>query len=1077
MKKQGIGQATILNVGLFNEKDFGVKRVVFDSPEWHEMFIWALQESKRLGISIGAHNCDGWSTSGGPWITPEMSMKQFVWTKTYVSGADAAGIKLQKPYAERDFYKDVAVLAYKSGGKSNSFHLAKPSGTINKSLETNFLFDGDPSSAMKAKKGDKIQISFDKEFKAEKLVVHPRKRFMWNDMSTFKSSYIVSSSADGVIYRKLAEVTVTGLNLTVSNDIPLTKSKYYQIELSELSTTDSYIDFTIAELELLQKNENPVYSPSVPHLLEKSVSVKASDRSFFESSDLVCQNPIVPAEIINLSGKMKEDGSLDWIAPEGNWCILRFGYTTTGAQNGPATKEGTGLECDKMDTSALNLHFSNFPKRLIEDAGPLAGNTFKFILIDSWECGYQNWTSALPDEFAKSRGYDLLTWIPVLCDETVGDIASSDAFLYDFRKTIADMVENNYYKHFRDLCHRENIELHAEIIYGNADYPPLEILRTNTYADLPMFEFWSGHNQNTFTEYTPTKPFESYPVFAASAYNMPVVGSEAYTAMAHYSESPNDFKSFGDRAFCSGINQIILHSYVHQPLDIKPGMTLGQFSSHFNRNNLYWQYSSEWLNYQARIQYVLQKGKIASNILYYVGDQLPQYIENPVVSKLPFGYRGMACNMDILKAATIKDGKIVTGNGIEYEMLILPVSDAMELATLVRIGELVEQGAVILGRKPVKQFSLNGLSKDYLAFEELASKIWGESSENNYGKGKVFSEAEPAVVLEKCKITPEFGTNIPDEFNLMYIHKKYGDIDIFFVANQTEKPLNRECVFAVSDKTPAIWNPMNGIIMTPTVFSAENKTTRIPVSFKPRESMIFIFENRKPTEFFDKVFSGEKQIFPEPEKGSERPVPFVSAADHGFVFSSLESGSFSFTSPNQEKVTRELKQPVSFALADFDCEIEFLPGYEATIPSIKTQELKSLSEYDDPQIRYFSGNARYTIRFSLPDNLIQSKEELFLNLGSFESIASVSLNGKPLGIAWIKDTEFEVHGLLQKDNILKVDVANVFRNRIIGDYIQFGALKTVWTSAPVEQFLDKDKPLKPSGLLGPLTIVNKNSVN
>ncbi len=87
MKEQGIVQATILNVGLFGDRDFGVKKVIFNTPEWFEMFQWALKEANRLGISIGVHNCDGWSTSGGPWITPEMSMKQYVWTKTIINAS------------------------------------------------------------------------------------------------------------------------------------------------------------------------------------------------------------------------------------------------------------------------------------------------------------------------------------------------------------------------------------------------------------------------------------------------------------------------------------------------------------------------------------------------------------------------------------------------------------------------------------------------------------------------------------------------------------------------------------------------------------------------------------------------------------------------------------------------------------------------------------------------------------------------------------------------------------------------------------------------------------------------------
>jgi len=39
--------------------------VRFASPEWFAMLRFALDEAKRLGIRIGVHNCDGWSSSGG----------------------------------------------------------------------------------------------------------------------------------------------------------------------------------------------------------------------------------------------------------------------------------------------------------------------------------------------------------------------------------------------------------------------------------------------------------------------------------------------------------------------------------------------------------------------------------------------------------------------------------------------------------------------------------------------------------------------------------------------------------------------------------------------------------------------------------------------------------------------------------------------------------------------------------------------------------------------------------------------------------------------------------------------------
>ncbi len=1083
MKQAGIGQATILNIGIFNGKDFGVKRVVFDTPEWHELFQWALKEANRLDIKIGAHNCDGWSTSGGPWITPEMSMKQFVWTKTYISGGTKQDIQVPQPYSERNFYRDVALVAFKTARYANSLQQAKPVCRLNNSPINNLLFDGDPSSTLKIVKGDKISFSFENEFTAEKLIIHPRKRFMWSDMRTFTSSYRISSSNDGVNFKMIKEFGLTGLNKSLSTEIPSTSSKHYQIEVIDVSGSDSFIDFTIAEIELLLSDEYPSFYTNVPYLLEKTVATKSNDRNNFDGYDTSLKpESIEMNKLINLTDQMDENGMLNWTAPEGNWCVLRFGYTTTGAMNGPATAEGTGLECDKMDTAALNLHFNSFPQKLIDNAGEYTGNTFKFLLIDSWECGYQNWTASLPEEFVKNRGYSITNWIPALCGEIVGNSELTEAFLYDFRKTIADMVENNYYKHFRDLCHRENIEMHAEIIYGDANYPPLEILRTNSYVDLPMFEFWAGHNRETFTEYTPSKPFESFPVFAANGYNIPILGSEAYTGMAHYSESFNDLKLFGDRAFCSGINQMILHSYVHQPMDKKPGMTLGQFAAHFNRNNNYWQHASEWMNYQSRIQYALQKGTIASGILYYVGDQLPQYLENSFVNDLPFGYRGMSCNYDMLNSkATVKEGKIVLDNGIEYGILVLPASKSMELSTLKRIEELVKQGAVVFGPRPVKQYSLNGILQKSKEFSEITGKVWGEIdgvniTENKYGKGMVYYGVPIAEVIDKRSIAPEFTTNFPDAMNLMYIHKKYGGYDVFFVVNQTEDSLNRECVFAVGNKSPQVWNPMVGSILIPRVFASENGSIRIPVTFKPRESLIFIFGKSTSTDNYSKVFYGEKQIFPSLEKdNNEWSVPFVGKDGDGFLNSASRAGSYTFVNEKNEKTIKELKPYEITENIGIDGSIEFVPAYDAEIPLLEINNLESLTSSDNPDIKYFSGTAIYRIKFMLPENILQSGDELFLDIGKFESTVKVSLNENDLGISWMPGNKIKVTGLLKKENILEVEVANVFRNRIIGDYIQFGELKNIWTSAPVSDFLDKDKPLKPSGLLGPLTILRETS--
>lgn len=549
MKAQGVVQATILNIGLFGDKDFGVPKVKFASDQWFEMFRWALQEADRLGIKIGAHNCDGWSSSGGPWITPEMSMKQFVWTKTIIKGGQKINVSIKKPYSLKNFYKDVALIAYKTEETISSFQSSAPKVTLNDSTDASYVTDGNPVSEIDVKKGDYLNISMAAPLSFDKIAIYPHRSFMWGNPDDFSISFTLSVSNDGKQYRKISDFTIKGLNKTEYISIPLTTSRFARITLNSFNDADAWLPVEVSELELLKGNEKAFFSPSIPYISEKTGSVLAADEKVFYASGIGKNFPS-GKDILILTDKMSAEGTLQWNAPEGNWTVLRFGYTTTGATNGPATREGVGLECDKMDTAAIDLHFRSFPLKLINQAGKYAGNTFKFILIDSWECAYQNWTAGFPSEFEKRRGYSLIPYLPVLSGEIVTSPEVSEAVLFDFRKTIAELIEQNYYERFSDLCHKEKVEMHAEVIYGSAQYPPLDILKSTRCVDLPMYEFWSSTDKDMFVTYKPQSgPELNMPSCAVIGYNKPALGSEAYTGYAHYSESPYELKPFGDRLF------------------------------------------------------------------------------------------------------------------------------------------------------------------------------------------------------------------------------------------------------------------------------------------------------------------------------------------------------------------------------------------------------------------------------------------------------------------------------------------------------------------------------------------------
>ena len=77
----------------------------FRSPRWWELLEFAAAECRRLGLRLGYCNGAGYSCSGGPWITPETSMKKLVWTKA------PKGTRPAQPETVRGFYRDIAEIA------------------------------------------------------------------------------------------------------------------------------------------------------------------------------------------------------------------------------------------------------------------------------------------------------------------------------------------------------------------------------------------------------------------------------------------------------------------------------------------------------------------------------------------------------------------------------------------------------------------------------------------------------------------------------------------------------------------------------------------------------------------------------------------------------------------------------------------------------------------------------------------------------------------------------------------------------------------------------------------------------
>jgi len=349
----------------------------------------------------------------------------------------------------------------------------------------------------------------------------------------------------------------------------------------------------------------------------------------------------------------------------------------------------------------------------------------------------------------------------------------------------------------------------------------------------------------------------------------------------------------------------------------------------------------------------------------------------------------------------------------------------MELLSLKHIARLVNQGAIVYGKKPQNPLSLKGINTDRKAFKDLTDQLWGNqenetSGELNVGKGKIVWGKPIDQVLREINCLPDLETDQPDSLNLQYIHKKIGQTDLYFVANQQNIKLKRECTFRIANKIPEIWNPQNGTILNPVNYSNENGRVHIPVTFAPYESLVFVF------------------------KESDNPHQLT----------------------NIKPVEPEIAE-----VSNFTGTITFSPAYPAKIEPVEITELKSWTDFANPAIKYFSGKANYTIHFKSPLGFTPGKDSILFSLGKIGVIGGVQLNGKWLGNIWLPDFRMDVTHILKADNELQVVVANVYRNRIIGDFSEYGKMQNLWTTSPVELFFAKDKTLQPAGLLGPIQLI------
>lgn len=1038
-----------IGIGGFHHFDAGTvssqvvdNRLGYMDPGWKDAFRYATSLADSLGMEMAVAGAPGWSCTGGPWVTPAQAMKKLTWRECTVTAKNGKECKFRLPDAftttgffqnvppadnptefaktstKEEWYEDIAVIAVRLNDAEKTMeNLGARISSSGGDFTLRQLTDGDlfNSSDLPAEEAGHAWIQYDfptpTTIKAV-TVADGTVRDEWacNPARVWKH---LEASDDGREYHRVCDIPHGG-TYRQTIDIPETTARFFRICFDNPVADGLYDAFNgvraakstkVAELQLHTVAR-------VNHAEEKAGFATPHDMMENVTPDETAVSSL--ADVVDISDKVDDNGYISWNAPEGTWRIYRFGYSLTGKKNHPAPPEATGLEVDKLDRQAVRDYLTHYITMYKEASGGQIGDHgLGHLLIDSYEAGWETWTSGMREEFKNRRGYDVVPWLPVLTGQIIGSTEESEQFLWDWRKTIGELLAENFYGEMKKVASENGLKCYFES-HENGRMYLVDGMEAKTEADIPMAAMWAlegaGGANHTMSE---CDIRESAAV--AHIYGQNIVSLESFTSNGldnrAYSFCPANLKQVADLAMSCGVNRFIIHESAHQPSDsVRPGLGLLIFGQWFNRHETWAEQAKAWTDYLARSSYMLQQGRYAADILYYYGE------DNSITGlfahglpEIPEGYSFDYVNANALLNELTFDGENYNSpkGNMSYRLLVLDRNASkMSLPVLRKIAEFVRQGGAVCGQRPEWEPSLKGDKKEFL---QLVDEIWGKDRKN------VYAGLPLAGVLKEMGVKPDFNTN--DHSGLKFVHRATDDGEIYWIGNMTDNPRQVKATFRTCGRRPMLWHPETGK-KEAVSYRFKNGVTEVAFGMTQRDAVFIVFDEKTDCSKFD--------------------------------------------IPSKEHTTLcEINTP---------WEVSFQEK-GATSTDAVFDKLCSWTESSDNAIKYFSGTAVYKNKFNLPGKTT-SGDRYLLDLGKVGVLCEVIVNGQNLGILWKSPYRIDItEALKDSGNTLEIKVTNLWANRIIGDKV-LGSKNAY----PAFDFFKADSPLLPSGLIGPVRILKESAV-
>ena len=733
--------------------------------------------------------------------------------------------------------------------------------------------------------------------------------------------------------------------------------------------------------------------------------------------------------VINEAGEQKivegfNQEEINLEVPTGDWQLLVLGEALTRQQVKRAAPGGEGSVMDYFDSTAVASYLQHHDSALSE---LVRGNPPRAFYHDSYEAYGANWTAGFLEKFEKLRGYPLTDVIPVLADTAHADYGT---VLHDIRQTLSDLLYDSFTETWTEWSHDRDIKTRNQAhgspanildLYGLASIPETESFGTSQF-DIPGLRIDEDYEIERFGQPSPLMmKFASSP---AHLMGKPLVSSETTTWLGnHFKVALSQIKPQVDELFTAGINHIFYHGMAYSPRRAGFPGWLFYASTNFNRQSHFWDELPQLNAYISRVQAHLQYTQPDNDLLLYfpIHDiwteqkkdnwllQLDVHKYGDWFSATPAGKTSHALWENGFAFDYVSDRQLQKlESETDYRAVLFPPTKYLPLESLRKLAQLAESGVPVYFTEKYPAI-IPGYSVDQEQKEEFDALI---------ASLKANSQVQLLSEITELGTNQMIRQESMKQQGLDFIRKKHADGHLYFVTNLSNQFTEGLVRLGVKSEAVEILDPLSGQRGKADTQLIDDKT-QIYLQLKPGASAILLT--------YDQPL--------------EESPPFRYEAVKGEI---------------------PLEGP---------WQVQLLSGNtEGIKQNFSIDSLSSWTNWADSSLQYFSGKARYTKQFSLPDEeeLVEAYRLSFTDL---RESAKVILNGQDVGTVWSLPYELTIPAnLFEEENMLELTVQNLSANRVIGLDRQGVAWKNFYdinfVDIQYQSFDASDWKPVPSGIIG-----------